>query len=424
MQGQGFYTVSPSVDYLRSLPYPYEGAIAISSDIEYFDFEVFDALMKFLNTNKPTILGQGLGLEITSSIFFYSVDQSTFTYFADPIPNSKPSIWASPIHDYLRSGWIDTNHAYGNFDKIGGFTREYALSCYEVMDKLGVKLKVFTNHGSSQNIQNIGADASYHCGDLIDHCAYHADLLKQHGIEYIWTDSLVTQIKEPKLKTSFLQNIKNRVNKFIEPELSSKLYFDIDRLLDVIELQDQSQFQGFLRFRNTGANAPNLSSLSYQLNCIDWCQMYQNLGISILYQHLGVLSRNNGKCIPTSLKDLQSRPEVFLAPFYRLQQEKQKGRLWVCGLYRCLNYVHTILNASKYISKCETSESIQRYVISDHNFSGDPEIYFQGLTFYIDPTLPVEIIFKHNPLQLEYNGPDSTGKYSVTIPIQKLVDIW
>src|SRR5207245_1300214 len=164
-------------------------------------------------------------------------------------PKMDKSAFSSRMREYLQSGWIDTNHAYGDFDGSGGFTREHAVACYEELGRLGVQLRVFTNHGSAANIQNVGKDADYHQGDNPRSAAYHADLMRANGIEYLWTDSLV--VARPR-RFSYLSRW---------PKKSS--------LLSESELQDGTRWKSFMRFRSTGINAPNLSSVGHQLNQIN-----------------------------------------------------------------------------------------------------------------------------------------------------------
>jgi hypothetical protein len=188
-----FQSIQPKKSILRALPYPFLGALSISNDVELLTFDFFEALMKFLNTRNKTLFGVGLGLEVTSSLFFYSANPNTFSYFSGADVRAKVNPVAKRLKDYLCSGWIDTNHAYGDFNQVDGFHRDHAIRCYDVLTKLNSRIKVFTNHGGADNIQNVGADAGYHCGDLKNHYAYHADLMRQHGVRYVWTDSMFTQ---------------------------------------------------------------------------------------------------------------------------------------------------------------------------------------------------------------------------------------
>lgn len=395
-----FHQVRLKDHKVRAFPYPFLGALSISNDIEFFDFTFFEVLMKFLNTNQATPFGTGLGLEVTSSFFFNSAHPYTFSYFLGL--GAQVSEVATRVDDYLRAGLIDANHAYGDFDNVGGFTRQHALSCYEVLGRLGVQIKVFTNHGGVDNIQNVGTDAAYHRGDLTDNQAYHVDLMKGNGVRYVWTDSMITEQVPP--ANGRARWLKRRQN---------------TGLLKDCVLQDGSLFKGFTRLRATGANAPNLSSLEYQLRLVDWKRFYSEDSAVVVYQHFGVLHRVAGKCYQATSEAVRDRPEVFLAPFRILERECKEGRLWVCGLSRFLQYIDMVESLEIKFGNI----SGDYYIIGSASV-GDPELFFQGLTFYINPRKITRLYYIGQELPLVYNGPDETGRYSATVPFKKLPDIW
>ena len=387
----------PEVE-VRTLPYPYRGAVAISNDAEFMSFEFFETFYSFLNSNKKTIFGDGLGLQVTSSLFFYSNKPYNLSYFNGIEVNSPKNGYAQRLCEYLKAGWIDTNHAYGDFDGIGGFQRAHAIRVLEEMNEKQIQIPCFTNHGDTFNIQNIGTDASYHQGDRPDSRAYHADLLHQLGTRYIWTDSAIFARKSKRfLGISHLT---------IKPVIVKR------------RLQDGQEFLVFNRFRSTGANAPNLSSLGYQIEQVNLEELYRKRGIIVLYQHLGVLGRNSGKCIPATIEAVRSRPEVFLAPWYRLAREVHEGRLWLPALHVLLRYCEMLLFTGLVRREDNAIEVVIERVIPD------PEEYFQGLTFYIDTRDSVSLIYCGRQIPIVYNGPDETGRYSVTVPIRKKEDIW
>jgi hypothetical protein len=382
----------------RVLPYPYKGAMTISNDAEFMSFEFFETFYSFLNSNKKTIFGDGLGLQVTSSLFFYSNKPYNLSYFNGIEVNSPKNGYAQRLCEYLKAGWIDTNHAYGDFDGIGGFQRAHAIRVLEEMNEKQIQIPCFTNHGDTFNIQNIGTDASYHQGDRPDSRAYHADLLHQLGTRYIWTDSAIFARKSKRfLRISHLT---------IKPVIVKR------------RLQDGQEFLVFNRFRSTGANAPNLSSLGYQIEQVNLEELYRKRGIIVLYQHLGVLGRNSGKCIPATIEAVRSRPEVFLAPWYRLAREVHEGRLWLPALHVLLRYCEMLLFTGLVRREDNAVEVVIERVIPD------PEEYFQGLTFYIDTRDSVSLIYCGRQIPIVYNGPDETGRYSVTVPIRKKEDIW
>ena len=382
----------------RVLPYPYKGAMTISNDAEFMSFEFFETFYSFLNSNKKTIFGDGLGLQVTSSLFFYSNKPYNLSYFNGIEVNSPKNGYAQRLCEYLKAGWIDTNHAYGDFDGIGGFQRAHAIRVLEEMNEKQIQIPCFTNHGDTFNIQNIGTDASYHQGDRPDSRAYHADLLHQLGTRYIWTDSAIFARKSKRfLRISHLT---------IKPVIVKR------------RLQDGQEFLVFNRFRSTGANAPNLSSLGYQIEQVNLEELYRKRGIIVLYQHLGVLGRNSGKCIPATIEAVRSRPEVFLAPWYRLAREVHEGRLWLPALHVLLQYCEMLLCTRLFRREDNTIEVVTERV------PPEPEEYFQGLTFYIDARDNVSLIYCGRQVPIVYNGPDETGRYSVTVSLRKKEDIW
>ena len=66
---------------VRHLPYPYRAALTICSDIDDTQNTAdFLEIQRFLNTKQQTSMGEGLGLEIGNSFYFYDDDG----YFSFP----------------------------------------------------------------------------------------------------------------------------------------------------------------------------------------------------------------------------------------------------------------------------------------------------------------------------------------------------
>lgn len=397
--------VSLSSSPVRALPYPYRAGIAISNDAEFMSAEFFEGLMAFLNSSGSSPLGIGLGLEVTSSTFFYSAHPYSFSYFEGATVDGRLTPFAGRINDYLKAGWIDTLHAYGDFDGVGGFVRAHAERTFDTLSRLGVVMPIFTNHGDSANRQNIGGDAAYHRGDVGGEVCYHTDLLAAHGTRYIWTDTAV--VGENQTQRSGWRRLMPRgVSPPIRP------------LMVGWQLRDGHTMQRFVRFRGTGANAPNLSSLAYQLDRLDLPGLYCRNGIVVVYQHLGVQHRSGGKCMPATLEAMVARPEVYLAPWYRLAREVGEGRLWLSGLARLLRYSDMLAGLSVEMGDDGTIKLTSDRIIVD------PADHFQGLTLYVEPSITPIVTYGLRQLSFVHNGPDESGRYSISIPIKKTVDIW
>ncbi len=397
---------------LRRLPYPFRAALAISNDADFCQMTFFEELMRFLNTRRETAFGTGLGLEVTSSYFAFSPPERQFSYFAGADADAPLATDARRIDEYLTAGWIDANHAYGDFDGIGGFTRKHAERALESLVRLGVRLEVFINHGDARNSQCIGEDGPHHEGDVLGSPAYHTDLLAAHGVRYITSsryafgdaalDGHAPSLKPPQLGI---------FRRYRRQEASSPDLFSPARL------RDGSFFWAFSRLRGTGFNAPNLSSLAYQVHRANLNELYQSGGAVILYQHLGVLARIAGKCIPASVEAAREMCHLW-APLRILAREAQEGRLWVVGLQRLLQYVDMVRHvAVDCKGDAEFSLRMERKV-------DDPLRLFGGLTLYCHPGSIPKVRYGNVELPIQLNGPDETGKYSVSVRIQRLPDIW
>lgn len=390
---------------VRALPYPYMAGVAISNDAEFMSPEFFEGLMAFLNGTGPTPLGLGLGLEVTSSAFFYSAHPYSFSYFKGATEGSSRTQFATRMEDYLRAGWIDTLHSYGDFDGLGGFVRAHAEQTFDALGRMGVVLPIFTNHGDRANIQNIGGDADYHQGDIPATASYHADLLAEHGVRYIWTDTAIIG-ESPIPRSGWRRFVPRRTSSPARPFMADW------------RLRDGHTMKRFMRFRGTGGNAPNLSSLAYQLDRLNLPELYRRYGIAVVYQHLGVQYRSGGKCVAATLAAMAERPEVYLAPWYRLAQEVREGRLWLAGLARLLRYSDMISDLSVEMA------GRGRISLSATMKVADPEWYFQGLTLYVNPANTPIVTYDGRQLSVVHNGPDETGHYSISIPFRKIANIW
>lgn len=367
--------------YLRKWPYPYVAALSISNDFDFSNFDFFQEFIRFLRTSDKTELGVGLSLDITSSMFFYGNPLFTASYFSGTKIDAPRSKYADVFDDFLKEGVFDANHSFGDFNSVGGASRQHAEKVYETLDKLGVQLKIFINHGDAYNSQNLGLGYSHHkgCDPLSPY--YHADLLKKNGVQYIWSQNLCHEtLKDYNFK-------KQQLVQF--------------------SLQDKQPFLGFYRFRGTGQCAPNLSSLAYQVNSIDFDDLYKKASFLILYQHLGVLYRMANHCAPATIQSIKKRPEI-LYPLYKIKSEKEKGKLLVWGLEKLLKYINTYNNVE--IKK-------DHYVMNTFFINGEftDTHSFSGLTLYIDPTSPAHIFYKNKKLEYIMNGPDETSIYSVTV---------
>ncbi len=69
---------------LRRYPYPYRCALAISNDTDWMSAQAFHEWHAFVNGTKPTVLGQGLGLEVGDSYWVWSENKYFSLYHSAP----------------------------------------------------------------------------------------------------------------------------------------------------------------------------------------------------------------------------------------------------------------------------------------------------------------------------------------------------
>lgn len=169
--------------------------LAINSDIDRTSPLRFREVHRFLNTREETPLGPGLGLDIADSLWFYRKSRvgpdplSTELCYFHGNDWTAVSPYAEELLHYVRCGWIDTIHGYGNFTGLTApdhrFTRRHAEEALAVLAREELTIPVWSNHGGPGNIQNIGPGAQMQ-GDDPTSPAYHADLLRKAGVVYLW----------------------------------------------------------------------------------------------------------------------------------------------------------------------------------------------------------------------------------------------
>jgi hypothetical protein len=162
--------------------------VAISNDIDCAAWNDFLLLHSYVNGRGPTALGEGLGLEMGDSFFFFSVRPDhdlAFSYF-DDLEGKRRTREARVMDELMRTGYLDVLHSWGNYSVKGGFRRAQAEAAAAVLRELGNPVRVWINHGDEHNRQSIGTpgwdDSSAVNG--------HADILRSAGIEWVWTSAL------------------------------------------------------------------------------------------------------------------------------------------------------------------------------------------------------------------------------------------
>ena len=397
---------------IRKFPYPYKCAFSISSDIDNASsLDFFVQFMDFLNSEKQTIYGPGLGLEVGNSFWFFNGSKSEQLSYFDGLSDKETS-FAPIIRLYLKSKHIDTLHSWGNFDR-GGFKRYYAEKGTEVLNKYNFNIPVWVNHGINLNYQKVGDYPSMY-GDDPTHSCYHTDLLSESGLEFIWTGK-VTHIIGQDGRENFSILSKLLIQKIIKKlkyrHVKDPIYDDDNNLIKPLLLRDGNKKWEFTRFINSWGNAGDLDFYEFvgQIKARNLKRLIKNQGIMILYTHF---NENLGATIPMNLnerlgflKKMVNRKEILMGTSSRIL------KYWEIS-----NYI-----------KFEVQDLEDKVIILINDIMYSPvgkqsvtSFHLNGLTFYINISKPHKIIFKNKVCRTILNPPDYTGKHSISIPWQKL----
>jgi hypothetical protein len=399
---------------LRKIPYPYKAALALANDIDNTpSLTVFLEMLKFLNATTQTVFGTGLGLEIGSSFWFFNATQSNqLSYFKNL--TREETIFAPVCRELWNSGHLDCLHTYGNFDE-GGFERKFAEMAIDELTKHSAEIQTWINHGNSNNFQNLGVPGTCY-GDQPGHPAYHFDLLNHLKMRFVWTGKMTHVLGQNAANTVNVR-LKILLQKMLADSkyrsLKSKPFFLENDLIQTMQMRDGHLVWEFQRFVNNWGRQTVLDSndLAIQLKPANIWQLIANEGISIVYTHMC-----EGLSIDNPLPAKLYRALQFIA------EKNQGDELLVTTTSRLLKYtelVHTLKwTCSKKDNYLQISIDPELSNLDNRNILTGNDL--QGLTFYCDRPENVQIFLGDQALHTAVNGRDYTGRYSVSVPWQKL----
>lgn len=366
---------------LRKFPYPYKSMLALCSDIDGSTAEEFEKYHKFLNTNDITELGEGLGLDVGDSFWFFNgtdvevpIDYKgtpvggTMTYFYY-LTDAKRN--ASLIKYYYDVGWIDSIHSYGDFswedETYTAFKREHAELAQKEMLENNFLPSVWINHGNSSNVQNIGNGTKneYRQGDNVNTEYYHTDLIVNDIIKYVW-----------------LSNSDGR--------------FCVDNPLYPVELKDGRKLWGFNRYTGEDERLNHRYNWSKygvpeQLSEEHLTKLINEGKYSIVGQHFG------------GTNEYSAFSEDGIEALRRLASYYESGDILVARTSRLLNYARVYHNLN--YEKIEEFDKLKINIISiDDPQLGEsvPDIdEIRGITFYCENPKDAQITINNVPIEKE-----------------------
>ena len=397
--------------HLRKFPFPYQAALAICSDVDNTpSLETYLAMMDFLNSTRSTPLGEGLGLEVGNSFWFYNAtDAPQLSYFATD--GRSPTDFAPYCRELWESGHLDVLHTWGNFDH-GGFQRDFADRATNEIAKYDIKIPVWVNHGNPHNEQNLGGGENAN-GAVPGHPAYHQDLTRMVGCHFFWLGRMTHILGQEARRNLFVrahclgQELMRRVKYRHVP--SSQLFDPDNRLLLTATLQDGTKVCEFQRWVNAWGETALLDSNDLTIQLRPWYlrSLIRNQGFLVIYTHF---------CENLSMD--QGIPKELHRNLLYLKQLAEEQKLMVTTTSRLLKY-REISNGLQFTVQEEDSRCIIE--IQDTIDSADERIFIttadlQGLTFYVDNPAAVQIHFQDQPVIVSCNPRDLTGRNSVSIP--------
>jgi hypothetical protein len=397
--------------HLRPFPYPYQCMLAICSDLDGTpDRQVYREIMRFLNTTETTAMGPGVGLEVGNSIHFRAI-APRFSYW------DTDDAGREMVHTLIRSGHIDCLHSFG--ERV--YAREEAQRALGDLAEHDCRLEVWVDHGSA--ITNFGSDIMAGHGDETDHPAYHADLTIDYGVKYVWrgrTTSITGQDIPARLGGIFKrrhpvasgQTLLKEAAKRCLARVGNERYamHGSNELLRQVALKDGQPVYEFLRCNPHWGGVGSCDE-GRHIGEVLTSDMLNRLvargGTCVLYTHLGKI---DNPAVPFNSK--------AVAAFRRLAEEFQAGRILVTTTRRLLGYRCAVWEATYNVHENDGILHIDLKTRTPKNWGGElPVADLSGLTFYVcDPERTRVLIDGRQVSNLKRNGPDHTGRHSVSLP--------
>lgn len=355
---------------ILKIPYPYKSMLAIVSDIDGTTIREFEAYHKFINTKEQTAWGEGLGLDVGDSMWFFAMNddgeihdfdgsknENIMTYFDENCDEK----YSKEIKKYFDAGWIDSIHSYGDFSRVDEkspvYKNEYGELALSSMNEEDIFPTIWINHGNSANVQNIKRPKTKHLslkyqkGGNPNSEYYHTDKLIEGGVKFYW--------------------FSNSFGEFVQ---ETPLY--------PVKLEDGQNVWGFNRYTGVDRNYRKMShkylwsmyDLYEQLSEENLNLLIENGGISLVSQHLG-----------TSYGDY-TLTGAAVESLRRLANYEKNNEILVARTSRVLEYCRVRDNLSY---KYEKNDDLEIFNITEIN---DPvlgtekadENLLYGICFNVD----------------------------------------
>lgn len=422
---------------IRKHPYPFKASLAICNDLDGFAFESFIELHRFLNTGMSTSLGDGLNLEIGDSFWMYCVDSDVscaFSYFEGL--TDEPSPYAEAISKLVRAGYLDCLHTYGNFNQYGGFRRSYAEKAIAEMERRGMRVRTWVDHGDMHNFQNINylggmRERPIGGGSTTRIIEYHTDLCKKFGVKFYWPMIVTPMIGQGRriglgdmtrssgrrkwlagslLLYGILKLMPRGVLERKPVLLGKKAQVDLlieNPLIYKRTLAGGDKIYCFQRYGDWFSDGAD--SLGDTLSEKNLDRLIETQGSSVVYVHM---ARKPAGCRGIL-------PDAAVSALRRMAAHYNSGNIYVTTTSRLLTH-HMIAENLVWSAASEGHRQVINIEMVHDDIDGDfvPTVEdLQGMTFYTgDPGKTSIRLAGEDLSDTVCNPPDETGRASVSIP--------
>lgn len=399
---------------LRRFPFPYRALLAICSDLdETPDRQVYWETMRFLNSTAMTPVGPGLGLEVGNSIYF-DMPAGQFAYW------NTDDTGRAMIRALIRSGHLDCLHSFGDL----ATTRAHAGRALDELAREGCRVEVWVDHGVAPS--NFGDDIMCGLGDLPGSDVYHADLTCGFGVQYVWRGRVTSVIGQDTARC--LRGIYNRRHPVASARTVAKealkgllgrrgsvkyAMHGSNRLLRRVRLRSGQPAWEFIRANpywggvSRGETAEGLSEVLVEPML---ARLVEREGVSVLYTHLGKIRRRQ-----------ESLGERTRSALRLLAAYSAGGKVLVTTTRRLLGYCRALWELTLATSVAGDGLRIDVTMSSLGEARGLVLGDLDGITLYVpDPATTRVSLNGRDVGDLRRNGPDHTGRPSVSFPWRRL----
>ena len=230
------------------------GRLAFCNDVDFSDWSTYLEVHRELAAE---------GIEAEDSFWLFDPAGGDMALFKDSVLEKGPR--HDEILEEIAAGRMAILHSAGNFSFTNSpirCTREMAAEALAYLHEHARVPLIWTNHGDSGDIQNIGGEHPvYQQGDDPASDAYLLDLLLHYGVRYFWNDH-------------------GSRNQFVlqSPDTDA-------RILHVEGSRSGHHVGCFLRYRGALAKAPDAQTLWRQLTPENLQALVEADGTTIIYQH-------------------------------------------------------------------------------------------------------------------------------------------